>query len=131
MSAPTLPLILNAGQSVTVNITFAPQAAGAGGGSLFAYGLALAVPLTGTGMAAQNLSVNLFWNSTPNVVGYNVYRSTAANGTYSRLNSSMEANTSYTDGTVASGNTYYYSATSVNSSGQESTRSTPVQAVIP
>jgi hypothetical protein len=130
VSGPTIPFTLAAGQSVTVNVTFAPQSAGLTGGSLVVSGPALAIPLTGTGTAAY--SVNLFWNSTPDVAGYNVYRSTATNGTFSKINSTLEANTAYTDGTVASGQTYYYAATSVNSSGQESTLSTPsVQAVVP
>ena len=77
-------------------------------------------------------SVNLYWNSSTDVVGYNVYRSTAANGNYSKINPSLQPSTSYTDSTVASGQTYYYAATSVNSAGQESGRSTPpVQAAIP
>jgi hypothetical protein len=131
MSGPTLPLTLDAGQSVTVNVTFAPQAAGTDGGSLFVYGPTLAIPLEGTGTATL-YSVNLFWNSSPDVAGYNVYRSTTATGGYSRINSTLDSNTTYTDGTVVSGKTYYYAATSVTSSGQESARSTPpVQAAVP
>jgi Abnormal spindle-like microcephaly-assoc'd, ASPM-SPD-2-Hydin len=131
MSGPTLPLTLDAGQSVTVNVTFAPQAAGTDGGSLFVYGPTLAIPLEGTGTATL-YSVNLFWNSSPDVAGYNVYRSTTATGGYSRINSTLDSNTAYTDGTVVSGKTYYYAATSVTSSGQESARSTPpVQAAVP
>jgi Abnormal spindle-like microcephaly-assoc'd, ASPM-SPD-2-Hydin len=129
VSGPGFPLTLAAGQSLTVNVAFAPQSVGLTGGSLLVSGAYLIIPLTGTG---TGYSVNLFWNSTPGVVGYNVYRSTAPNGTYSRINSTVDANTAYTDGTVASGKTYYYAATSVNSSGLESVRSTPpVQAVIP
>jgi hypothetical protein len=131
VNGPTLPLTLEPGQSVTVKITFAPQAAGTDGGSLFAYGLGLAVPLTGTGIATQ-YSVNLSWNSSSGVAGYNVYRSTTASGTYSRLNSTPNASTAYTDSTVVPGQTYYYSATSVSASGGESALATPpVQAVIP
>jgi hypothetical protein len=130
-TGPTLPVTLAAGQSITLSVTFTPQAAGANAGSLFVSGPALALPLLGTGVAAQ-YSVNLFWNSSSGVTGYNIYRSTAANGTYSKLNSAPNANTAYTDGTVVSGQTYYYSATAVNSSGQESTRSTPpVPATVP
>jgi len=131
VNGPTLPLTLGPGQSVTVSVNFAPQAAGTDGGSLFAYGLGLAVPLSGTGIAAQ-YSVNLFWNSASDVVGYNVYRSTASNGTFSKINSTLDSGTAYTDSGVVSGQTYYYAATSVNQSGQESTRSTPpVQVAIP
>ena len=131
MSGPTPPFTLSAGQTVTVNITFAPQSAGTDGGSLFVSGPALAIPLSGTGTATQ-YSVNLFWNSGSDVAGYNVYRGTSASGTFSKINSTLDSNTAYTDSTVLAGQTYYYAATSVNSSGQESTLSTPpVQAVVP
>jgi fibronectin type 3 domain-containing protein len=44
----------------------------------------------------------------------------------------LNANTAYTDSTVVTGLTYYYEATSVNASGQESSLSTPaVQATVP
>ncbi|MGC1220549.1 MAG: choice-of-anchor D domain-containing protein [Candidatus Sulfotelmatobacter sp.] len=132
VNGPAVPLTLEPGQTVTVNVTFAPQAAGTDGGSLFAYGLGLAVPLSGTGVAAAQYSVNLLWNSSSGATGYNIYRSTTASGTYSRLNSALDANTAYTDSTVVPGQTYYYSATSVSSSGVESALATPpVQAVIP
>jgi hypothetical protein len=131
MSGPTLPVILSKGQSVTVNVTFAPQATGTDGGSLFVSGPALAIPLSGTGTVTQ-YSVNLFWNSSSDVVGYNVYRGSSASGTYSKINSTLDSNTAYTDSTVVAGQTYYYAATAVNSSGQESSLSTPpVQAVVP
>jgi hypothetical protein len=234
VSGPAMPLTMDAGQSVTVEVTFSPQAAGAIGGSLFVGGATLAIPLTGTGSAPGQLiiapaplsfgdvavgttatqpitmsaagssltvssaasssaqfvlegasfpftipagqsvsfnvaftpqtsgtlagslsfvsnasnpqaleslsgigtvttySVNLFWNTSSDVVGYNVYRSTTPSGTYAKINSTLDSNTAYTDTTVASGQTYYYAATSVSSSGQESTRSTPpVQAAVP
>lgn len=131
MSGPTLPLTLGAGQGVTVNVTFTPQSTGTDGGSLFVSGPALAIPLMGTGTVTP-YSVNLFWNSSSDVVGYNVYRGTSADGTFSKINSTLDSNTAYTDGTVVAGQTYYYAATSVNSSGQESSLSTPpVQAVVP
>jgi chitinase len=65
-------------------------------------------------------------------VGYNVYRSTSATGSYAKINSSVDPNTAYSDSSVTSGQTYYYEATSVNAAGMESPKSTPpVQAVIP
>jgi fibronectin type 3 domain-containing protein len=73
----------------------------------------------------QQYSVNLSWNASPGVAGYNVYRSTGSTGTYSKINPTLDANTAYTDSSVVSGNTYYYEATAVNTSGQESARSTP------
>jgi hypothetical protein len=132
-SGPSLPLALSPGQSVTVNVTFTPLTAATQGGNLFAAGPGVTIPLTGTGTTtATQYSVNLFWNASSGVAGYNVYRSTSANGTYSRINSSLDPNAAFTDGTVASGQTYYYAATSVTSSGMESARSTPpVEATVP
>ncbi len=137
ISGPTLPLTLQAGQSVTVNVTFTPPAANTQGGNLFVSGPGLVIPLTGTGTVptttAPQYSVSLSWNpSSGGVEGYNVYRSTTASGTYSRLNSTLDANTAFSDSTVVSGQTYYYSATSVTSSGVESALATPpVQVAIP
>jgi len=234
VSGPTLPLTLDPGQTATFNVTFAPQSAGATGGSVFVSGPALDIPLSGTGTGPGQLviapaplnfgdvpdgttetlpitlsapgtsvtvssvsssssqftldgasfpftiaggqsvsfnvaftpknsgtdsgsflfvsnasnsqalesltgigtvtpySVSLSWDSSPDAAGYNVYRSTSASGTYSKINSALDPNTAYTDSTVAAGQTYYYEATSVDSSGKESTRSTPpVQAAVP
>jgi hypothetical protein len=133
ISGPTLPLTLGAGQSVTVNVTFTPPAAATQGGNLYVSGPGLVIPLTGTGTSPQpQYSVNLFWNSASDVAGYNVYRSTAANGTYAKINPTLNSNTAFTDSSVVSGQTYYYAATSVSSGGMESTRSTPpVPVAIP
>jgi len=131
LSGPTSPFTLAAHQSFTVNITFSPQGAGTDGGSLFVYGPGLVVPLTGTGTVTP-YSVNLSWNPSSGAEGYNIYRSASSSGRYSRLNSNLDANTAYTDSTVVSGQTYYYAATTVNSSGQESVLSTPpVQVTVP
>ncbi len=47
-------------------------------------------------------TVSLWWNaSTSEVTGYNVYRSSTVNGTYAKINSALDANTAYTDSTVA------------------------------
>src|SRR5579864_2897528 len=76
--------------------------------------------------------VNLSWSpSSSAVAGYNVYRGTQAAGPFTRINSTLETATVYTDNSVASGNTYYYVTTAVNSSGVESGYSNLAQAVIP
>jgi len=78
-------------------------------------------------------SVSLGWapSSSPNVIGYNVYRGTASGGPYTKLTSSMAVGTSYTDSTVQAGKTYYYVATSVDNSSKESSYSNQSQAVVP
>jgi len=135
LSGASFPFTIAAGQSVSFNVAFTPQSSGTISGSLsFASNASSSgtlESLTGIGTATQ-YSVNLSWNPSSDVMGYNVYRSTAANGKYSKINSSVNPNTAYTDSTVVSGQTYYYAATSVNSSGQESALSTPpVEAAIP
>jgi hypothetical protein len=78
--------------------------------------------------------VVLTWtaSTSSNVTGYNVYRSTTSGSGYVLLNSSLITGTTYTDGTSQPGQTYYYVATSVNSSGTESAYSSPpIVATIP
>ncbi|MGC2538079.1 MAG: choice-of-anchor D domain-containing protein [Candidatus Sulfotelmatobacter sp.] len=135
LSGASFPFTIAAGQSVSFNVAFTPQSSGTISGSLsFASNASSSgtlESLTGIGTATQ-YSVNLSWNPSSDVMGYNVYRSTAANGKYSKINSSVNPNTAYTDNTVVSGQTYYYAATSLNSSGQESSLSTPpVGAAVP
>jgi fibronectin type 3 domain-containing protein len=88
--------------------------------------------LTGTGVAPVQHQVTLTWStSTSAVVGYNIYRGTAINGPYSKINSTPDASPAYTDATVAAGQTYYYLTTAVNAEGMESTYSNEVSAAVP
>jgi len=64
-------------------------------------------------------------------VGYNIYRGTQSGGPYSKLNAATLGGTSYTDSAVASGSTYYYVATSVDSNSAESAYSNQAVAQIP
>jgi fibronectin type 3 domain-containing protein len=52
--------------------------------------------------------------------GYNVHRGSVSGGPYSRINSALEVSTTYTDYTVAAGQTHYYVTTAVNASSNES-----------
>jgi hypothetical protein len=71
-------------------------------------------------------------SSSSNVAGYNVYRSTTLTGTYTKLNTSLIVGLTFTDGSTQPGLTYFYAATAVDTSGNESAMSTPaVQAIIP
>ena len=58
VSGPMFPLTLGAGQSVTLNVAFAPLSPGATAGALFVSGGALAIPLSGTGAASGQLTAN-------------------------------------------------------------------------
>lgn len=57
VSGPSLPISLTPGQSVTVQVTFAPQVSGAAGGSLFVSGPALNIPFNGIGTTVGQLVV--------------------------------------------------------------------------
>lgn len=132
-SGLSLPATIAPGQNVSYSVTFAPQASGSASGTLSFTSNASSSPtaesLTGAGVAP---SVSLSWNpSTSKVDGYNVYRGGTSGGPYSKINSTLDPSTTYTDGTVAPGQTYYYVTTAVNSSGDESAYSNQVQAVIP
>lgn len=127
--------IIAAGQGITVNVTFAPAATGSVSGSLTiasnASNSPTTISFTGTG-AAVSYSTELSWTaSTSSVTGYNVYRSTTSGGSYTKLNPSVDSNTSYSDTSVQAGLTYYYVVTSVSSSGAESVYSNQVSAAIP
>jgi hypothetical protein len=128
-----LPMTISGGQSVVFDVVFAPSNNGTSSSALtFAStsSSSQGMSVTGTGVMPQH-SVNLSWNaSTSSVAGYNIYRGIAP-GRYSKINSTLDSNTAYTDNTVVAGTTYYYAATAVNSSGVESGYSTPVQIVVP
>ena len=86
------------------------------------------------GPAATQHIVDLNWNpsTSTNVTGYNVYRGSTSGGPYSQINNGgLVASTLYTDATVASGQTYYYVVTAMDSSGIESAYSNSTQAVVP
>jgi Putative Ig domain len=76
--------------------------------------------------------VDLKWTaSTSNdVAGYNVYRTTNSK-TWKKLNAGVIAATDYDDSTVANGTKYYYAATTVSISGEESSKSPPIEVTVP
>jgi hypothetical protein len=77
-------------------------------------------------------SVALSWSPTASsVAGYNIYRGTQPTGPFTKLNFLIDTATLYTDSNLVSGSTYYYAATSVDSSGVESPYSNIAQAAIP
>jgi hypothetical protein len=83
--------------------------------------------------AGSGYSVQLNWTASPSsgVTGYNIYRSTVNGSGYTKITSSPVSGLTYTDGTVAASTTYYYVATSVDGSGDESGYSEVYQAAIP
>jgi len=131
----TLPVTLATGQTLHYTVTFTPQQSGTASASLSFTSSAsdanVSESLTGSGVVAPKQFVTLSWNaSTSQVVGYNVYRSSKTGGPYARLNAGTNSATTFTDATVAPGNTYFYVITAVNSSGKESKYSNQAAAKI-
>ena len=135
LSGISLPATIPAGQSATFTVTFTPGASGAASASLPFSSNASNSPavetMTGTGTAPTQHTVDLIWTASADAVGYNIYRSTTSGSGYTMINTSLDGTPAYTDSTVASGQTYYYVATAVNASSEESGYSKQAQAVIP
>lgn len=135
LNGASFPLTIAAGQTVSFNVAFTPTSSGNVSGAFsFASNASNSTALEsliGVGTATP-YSVSLSWSPSSNVEGYNVYRSATPTGNYSKINSTLDPSTVYTDSTVVSGQTYYYAATSVGSNGQESSQSTPpLQVAVP
>jgi hypothetical protein len=136
-SGITFPLTLNPGQTATLSVQFDPTATGAATGTLTiasnsSTGGTTAISLSGTG---QPHEVDLSWdapsNSSVPVSGYHIYRATQGSSSYQLLNSSVDAQTSYTDSTGQSGAAYQYYVTTVDSAGVESGPSNSTSVTIP
>ena len=127
---------LSPNQSASVSVQFAPTAAGSVNGAVTISSNATGtggVALSGTGVAPQvNHTIALNWGaSTSSVSGYNVYRSSVSGSSYAKVNSSLVGGVSFTDSNVQTGQTYYYVATAVDASGNESVYSNEVPAIVP
>jgi len=132
-------VILDPSQTESYTVNFDPKAAGAISGTLTitsnAANSPLNIALSGTGVttSASKHTVALTWerSSTSSVTGYFVYRGTKPSGPFAQLNSSPESSPTYSDGTVSSGQVYYYYVTAVDSSNIQSADSNEVSVTIP
>lgn len=136
LSGAGAPVTITPGQVLTFSVVFMPSTAGAVSGTVTvtsnASGSPTAIALSGTGVQAASHSVMLNWiASTSTIAGYNVYRSTTNGSGYAKINGSLVAAQTYLDSNVTSGTTYFYVATAVDASGNESTDSNQATAVIP
>lgn len=137
LSGITFPVTLNPGQSATLNVQFDPTVTGAVTGQVTiasnsSTGSTTTVGLTGTGVT---YSVDLSWtapsSSSDPVAGYFVYRALSGSSSFQALNSTANTTTAFVDSTVASGQSYQYYVTSVDSSGNQSVPSNTSTVAIP
>jgi hypothetical protein len=130
-------VILDPTQSQSYTVNFDPTAPGSPTGTLSitsnASNSPLQIALSGTAVAAATPhTVALTWDASSSpVTGYFVYRGSKSDGPYSKINSSENSSTSYSDSTVADGQVYYYVVTAVDSSNIESAYSNQVSVTIP
>ena len=138
-SGVTFPVTLSPNQSLTLQVQFDPTRAAAAVGQLTiksdsATGSTTQISLNGTSTAMQH-SIDLNWNAPSNspvpVASYNVYRSTNGGATLTKLDSTPDGQTDYTDTAVQSGATYNYAVKSVDASGVESAASNQIILAIP
>ena len=83
------------------------------------------VPNAPTGLTASGSGsgVNLDWADTTGATGYNVYRSDASNGTYTKLTATPVTTSAYAD-TAAPVGASYYQVTAVNATGESAPSAT-------
>jgi len=124
-SSTTTSLTFSGTPTTAATYSFAVKATGCGGSvSQVAYKVVI--------QAGANHVVDLSWkaSTTAGVVGYNVYRSPDA-ASWKKLNPGLIGSTLYSASTIANSSTYYYSATAVDATGHESTKTAPVKATVP
>ena len=138
IGALALPVTLNPGQSVPLQLQFLPIIAGAFSGQITigsdaTAGGTMAIPVSGTG--GVSYAVSLAWaapvSSPDAVVGYRVYRSISGAPSYQLLNSAANPGTAFIDTTVQNGQSYVYYVTSVDVAGVESVPSNAFDVTIP
>lgn len=121
-------------QSETVTVNFNPKSKGTLSGALTVSSNApsVKIELGGTGIQGGNHSVGLTWTaSTSATIGYFIYRRAGMTGSFSRLDSSVDPFTSFTDNNVIDGVTYFYVVTAVAAGETESQFSGEVSVTIP
>jgi hypothetical protein len=88
-------------------------------------------PATPTGLTVAvgtaEKTLELTWDvNTDDAIGYNVYRSDSATGTFTKLNSALLTDTSYTDSGLEFDTEYFYKISAVDNATNESPQSTTV-----
>jgi hypothetical protein len=124
----SLPVTIPAGSSTPFTVTFSPTTAGAASATLSvtsnATNSTATAALSGTGTAPPTHTVNLSWtaSTTGNVAGYNVYRAVYSTscGSFSKINTTLNTTTVFSDASVTDGAAYCYAATTVDTSNTES-----------
>jgi hypothetical protein len=136
VSGPAFPATLNPGQAVTVSVQFDPNATGSATGLLTiksnsSINPTATIGLNGSGMPHE---VDLNWNPPSGfadpIAGYNVYRAPSGSSSYQLVGPS-DAQTTYADTTIQSGQSYDYIVKTVGAGGLESAPSNIFTVALP
>ena len=84
---------------------------------------------TGVGATLRGKRIQVSWQPVAGAVAYNIYRGTTPGGEGAAPYAGGLTSTSFTDGAVKKGTTYYYKVSAVAANGTESTMSAEVSAV--
>ena len=127
---------LGPGQRTKVQLQFGPDGVGKRDGVISIVSNAqvspLQIPVSGAGAAMSGHTVELKWEeSLTSVAGYNVYRSSESDGSYTKLEASPVAGASYTDTGLAAGHTYFYVIKAVDTNNVESDDSEQISVTVP
>lgn len=129
--------VVGVGQTANLTVTFTPSSGSTVSGNVAITSTAsnspINISLSGTGVVAVQHSVALSWTASTSsgVVGYRVYRATQSGGPYTLITNTAVVGTTFTDTTVAAGQTYFYVVTAVDGGGNESINSNEVSATVP
>jgi hypothetical protein len=85
-------------------------------------------PANVSASAVSSSSITVSWDSVSGAAWYYVYRSSSADGTYTRVGNTITS-TSFTNTGLSMGATYYYKVSAYNDAG-ESSQSSPVSAAV-
>jgi len=89
----------------------------------------LAAPSNVTASAQSSHSIRISWSAVSKASRYYVYRSTSANGTYTRI--SDTSSIYYTDNKLKADTTYYYNVSASNNEGESDKSSTSAKTSSP
>jgi Abnormal spindle-like microcephaly-assoc'd, ASPM-SPD-2-Hydin/Transmembrane protein 131-like N-terminal len=127
---------LTAGQSISIDVSFAPRNSGRQNGHVTVLGpdgaSLLTIPLSATAAPSSQSTVRLNWEESPvTVAGYVVYRSAEPSGPFTRISPVAVPAAEFIDTGLAAGHTYYYVVASLDGDQAESEYSAPIVATIP
>jgi len=128
--------ILAPGQTVSLEVSFAPGGTGERRGTLSIFHedsiTPLHVPLSGVGVQASQSAIRLKWEHlSAGPQGYLVYRSSEPGGPYTRISTGAVDASEYADTGLPVGHTYYYVVSALDADNQESEFSEPIVATVP